>query len=117
MTPIINPMWFYWLNVLTALKYISLVGVIVCGILFVICGIIYASDRDAGDDSPFMRKAVMRLCIVFVSLVIAAIFIPSQETLVTMKVAEYATYENAEIAIDAIKSAAQYIIEAIGEAG
>ncbi len=39
------------------------------------------------------------------------IFIPSQETMYKMLVTNYVTYENAEIATDAIKDSVDYIFD------
>jgi len=64
---IINPMWFYWLSVVSCVR-------------------------------------------VFVGV----IFIPSRNTMLEMQIARYATYENAEWTVETIKSAVDYIVQAIG---
>lgn len=42
-------------------------------------------------------------------------FIPSRETLIGMQIARFTTVENAEWALDAVKSATDYIVSAIKE--
>lgn len=46
-------------------------------------------------------------------LLLACVFIPSQDTLIAMKVAELATKENAAITLDAIKDIVDYVLSAI----
>ena len=41
------------------------------------------------------------------------IFVPSKETLIEMMVAKQATYENATWTVDALKSAVDYVVQAI----
>ena len=43
------------------------------------------------------------------------VFIPSRETLIEMQIARFTTVENAEWALDAVKSATDYIVSAIKE--
>ena len=50
-------------------------------------------------------------------LFIIYVFIPSRETLIEMQIARFTTVENAEWALDAIKSATDYIVSAIKELG
>ena len=45
------------------------------------------------------------------------VFIPPRETLIEMQIARFTTVENAEWALDAIKSATDYIVSAIKELG
>lgn len=41
------------------------------------------------------------------------VFVPSKETLIEMMVAKQATYENATWTVDALKSAVDYVVQAI----
>lgn len=50
-------------------------------------------------------------------LFITYVFIPPRETLIEMQIARFATVENTEWALDAIKSATDYIVSAIKELG
>ena len=54
---------------------------------------------------------------VIASLIICAIaiFLPSKETLISMMIAKYATKENLGMTVEGIKSAVDYIMDAIKE--
>ncbi len=130
MTYIINPMWFYWLSV--AEKICQAAHTL--AILLFICSagayIVTAAFKfNAIDDDGFNRECsdyiagtkAQRVATVLaiLAVIMSAIytFIPSGETLIEMQIARFATVENAEWTLDAIKSATDYIISAIKELG
>lgn len=59
------------------------------------------------------RRLMKALIILGVITALACVFIPSKETLIEMKIASYATYDNAAIAAQQIKQAADYIVDAV----
>lgn len=128
MTYIINPMWFYWLSV--ADKVCQAAHTL--AILLFICSagayIVTAAFKfNAIDDDGFNRECsdyiagtkaqrvatVLAVLAVIMSAIYA--FIPSRETLIEMQIARFTTVENAEWALDAVKSATDYIVSAIKE--
>ena len=128
MTYIINPMWFYWLSV--AEKICQAAHTL--AILLFICSagayIVTAAFKfTAIDDDGFNRECsdyiagtkaqrvatVLAVLAVIMSAIYA--FIPSRETLIEMQIARFTTVENAEWALDAVKSATDYIVSAIKE--
>ena len=130
MTYIINPMWFYWLSVVDgacgfvhALAVISLALSIV---LFIVAmAFKYAAvGYNTVDEECFeyvtgvkLQRIANVVAIVAVILFITHVFIPSRETLIEMQIARLNTVENAEWALDAVKSATDYIVSAIKELG
>ena len=113
MTYIINPIWFYFASVVDALKVIMTVIAIVM-LVGVVCSVISITDSVDEERNRWMKRAKLSftLCCLFAVL---ATLIPSKETLMQIMIAKYATYENADSAIQAIKSAADYVIEAAGK--
>lgn len=112
---IINPSWFYWINVVQSAKILSAVA---CGISLIAMVILLAAwitERDCWDDDDertFKRmfRSVVVAAVVFTLL---TVFIPTRNMLIEMQVARFATYSNAEWTVDAIKSAVDYVIDAI----
>lgn len=104
---IINPMLFYWLDIVDTVKTVLLVAIIIIGIVFV-CMII----SHYVDDEP-KKKTIIRMGVALAVIIVACIFIPSKQTLIEMQIARYATKQNVEVGIEAIKSATDYVIEAI----
>ncbi len=105
---IINPAWFYWANIANGLKIVALIGAMIGMIACIFC-IIAVLEKD--DDYLKPLRIVIACTTV---CIIAAVFIPTKETLIEMQIAKYATWENAEWTIDAIKDAVDYIVDAIG---
>lgn len=116
MNYIINPMWFYWVNVVDTLVAALIVLSILTAVFCVISGVFTLTTLEYGadDEDHKAAKRIFKWCIVTaVIAAIAVILIPTKNTLLEMQIARYATYENAEITIDAIKSAVDYIVDAM----
>lgn len=104
---IIEPSWFYWLSVIDHLRFTIEAGLFIIGIGLVAL-ILFG---------PLVELKINKWLkiggIALIPLVILAVFIPSEETLITMMVAKYATYENVGLTVDALKGAVDYIIQSI----
>ena len=61
----------------------------------------------------FFTKALKVSIGVCIVAVLFLVFVPSKETLIEMMIAKQATYENATWTVDALKSAVDYIVQAI----
>lgn len=121
MTYIINPMWFYWLSVVDKACQLALTAAILLVILSAAL-FIAAACQNAVDEECFeyttgvkMQKIATAAVAVAAILFIICVFVPSKETLIEMQIARFTTVENAEWALDAIKSATDYIVSAIKE--
>ena len=119
MNYIINPAWFYWLSVCHGMKTVVLVAAILMlfpcvGFFVEACANAECSgwdDEDAQRSLKTCKKWFIRSLVLFVVFA----FIPSKNTLIEMQVARFATYDNAAWTLDAVKSAVDYIVEAIKE--
>jgi hypothetical protein len=121
---IINPSWFYWLNVVDAIGtffgaivFVSIGGTIASTIGYLMClsEIKNFPDWSDGEKARLpVWKRILKICIITAAVAgVFLVFIPSKNTLIEMQIARYATYENAELTIETIKAAVDYIIEAI----
>jgi hypothetical protein len=118
-------MWFYWINVADRLNTVLFTIVIAIGvteiIMMIVAGLSYSMGKDYGPDDPDlqMAKALIKpiiICgIVLAASMIGVVFIPSKNTLIEMQVARFATYENAEWTVETVKSAVDYIVDAIAK--
>ena len=124
MNYIINPSWFYWLGVVESIRHFMVAAFIVSIVVVVASAIIVPVNmrmiRDFPEMSDDERKTVQfftkALKIAIGVLVISGlvlVFVPSKETLIEMMIAKQATYENATWTLDALKSAVDYVIQAI----
>ena len=117
MNYIINPSWFYWLNVVEGVQILSIILFIV---FLVALGIVsgcyftdYAWEDDDDKDKVRFRKWIRLLSVLSVIFGLIMIFIPSKTALIQMQIAKFATYDNAAWTVDKIKDAVDYIIEAM----
>lgn len=123
MNYIINPSWFYWISIADGIRTVLIVFSVIsaCACFALAIGHIIHKEVGAGfgeDDSDnIMAKKLIKPIKVTLALTVVtaiiAVFIPSRNTLIEMQIARYATYENAELTLDAIKSAVDYIVNAI----
>ena len=124
MNYIINPSWFYWLGVVNSMRGFMLaafiVALIIVGVALIVIPVNIKLIQDYPSISDDERKVVrfftkalkvsIGVCIV---AVLFLVFVPSKETLIEMMIAKQATYENATWTVDALKSAVDYIVQAI----
>ena len=124
MNYIINPSWFYWLGVVNSMRGFMLAAFIVAIIIIGVALIIIPVNVKLIQDYPtvcdgerktvrFFTKALKIAIGVCVASVLFLVFVPSKETLIEMMVAKQATYENATWTVDALKSAVDYVVQAI----
>lgn len=109
---IIEPMWFYWVRVLDNIKEIALV-VLILGVVAVGFCLLLAQESFSEEEyKALKKKAIISFCAVVLSAIIL-VFVPSRETLVEMKLAEFATHENVTTFIETIENMTDKIIEQI----
>ena len=116
MTYIINPMWFYFIDVISALKFIVTVVGALCAIaaaFFSWCKI----DPIKEEEQKELNKIIKPFVIISIAALIVWAFLPSKETMITMMVAKFATYENTAWTLDTVKAAVDYIVNAIASIG
>ena len=124
MNYIINPSWFYWLGVVHSMRGFMLtafiVAIIIVGVALIVIPVNVKLIQDYPSISDDERKVVRfftRALKIAIGVCVAAglflIFVPSKETLIEMMIAKQATYENATWTVDALKSAVDYVVQAI----
>ena len=124
MNYIINPSWFYWLGVVESMRYFMIAAFIISIAAIIVAIVIVPVDmrmiRDFPDMSNDERKSVQFFTKVLKAAIWALVisglillFVPSKETIIGMMIAKQATYENATWTLDALKSAVDYVIQAI----
>lgn len=121
MTYIINPFYFYIINVLSSLDIIMTFALFAAGIASVILGFWYLSlTYSEDDDCEYVQKDRARVKRYFIrvlsltfAIALVSALLPNRETLYQILVAKYATTENAQWSVDAIKSVVDYIVQSI----
>ena len=119
MSYIINPSVFYWIGVAESIETAAAVFLAVSTVALICMYIAYFVDGEFWEEKGMKRFKTVRVFafIIFAVSFLAVIFAPSKTTLIEMTVAKYATYDNAEWTIDAVKSLVDYIVESIKTLG
>ena len=111
---IINPMWFYLLQVVDGVQGVFFVVAILSAIVLIVCGIIafalYVDDCCECESDRIIKCLKPTVLILVVSMLLV-VFIPSKQTLIEMEIAKHATYSNVESVKEQIKDAADYILD------
>lgn len=113
---IINPMWFYWINVVSTIKVILLfleIGTIIALSFGVVEYFLTNKDSSfTGEFEASVKLIRISLPIAIVTAILL-IFVPGKQTMIEMQIAGYATTENAEWTVETIKTAVDYIVESM----
>lgn len=115
MNYIVDPSWVYWMNVANAIKVLCAIIGGVCILVLMIGVPVCLAEAFDEKDYTKIRKWAIPIASVGIILILAAVFIPSKETLITMKVAELATKENITLTAQQLKEIVDYVINAIKE--
>ena len=114
MNYIVDPRWFYFVNVVNNLEVFMICAAIVfLAVGGVTLGVLYAER--AFKDFPKEKRFGKACVIIGVIMCLAAVFIPSKETLIEMEIARHVTYDSTETAVQMIQEATDYILEKTGE--
>lgn len=124
MTPIINPMWFYWIGVVDGLRSFLSEGILIIGTILLFVGVFcywhltetfYRTDDGFKEGMKKLRKYLTTATVTILILLTLGIFIPSQTTLIQMMTASYATSDNVKAVIEAVQETADSIIDKLNE--
>lgn len=114
---IINPMWFYWIQVAEELKIVLCIisGVIFLFLVFFVPIYIFAIFAkspvlEKEEKKKFKFHIIFAVCVALL-LIIIEIFIPSKKTLIEMEIAKRVTYSNIETLQEQIKNSTDYILD------
>lgn len=139
MESIINPLWFYLLEIIGRLQVAMGFGIAICVVWGIVIIVLYYVALD--DTNPYIHsfhsptpdeikkfeiendklnkafhKKMKKLITITIVFIIITVLIPSKETLITMFIAKVATYDNVDTVIDTIKNAVDYVTQAIATA-
>ena len=108
MTPIINPWWFYAMEVCETLKVICSVFSGLGGVAFLVIALL-----DILDGIHIKAKYTKLITYLFVVTILLSVLLPSEKTLTKMLIAQNITYERVEIATDTVEQVYNDIMDLI----
>lgn len=121
MTPIINPMWFYLIDVLETLDDLALwfstfsvIGVIGFFLVKAVLWDVYYDEKTIDENyykkySKVVSKLLKGASIVFMLSTFIRVMVPTKETMYTMMVVDQITTDNIEGVEETIKDSVDYI--------
>lgn len=110
---VINPMWFYWLQVIDTLRGV-MCAVSIIDALAIVISLLIGYVEELFDDKPW-RRGMLIMAAVLATSVFTLIFVPSKKTIIEMMIARQVTAENIGAGVDAIKAAVDYIVQKLSE--
>ena len=115
MTPIINPLVFYFMDIADGLDLFCGIFGIIAFICAVVTTVIYfseCSDWGADSDEAKSTNAIRKLLSWTAAiLLLVVILIPSQNTITKMLIAQNVTYERVETVTDTVETVYNDIME------
>lgn len=120
-TPIIDPMIFYWMNVLEHIQHLPEMLLLIL-LLFGLGSMLFEMDLDYEEKASFRKfykKMLKILFYVMCASFLLSLFIPSKETMLNMLIADQLTPANIHLIGDNLKDAVIFIAEQaikVGEA-
>lgn len=119
MEAVINPWWFYWLEVSGSVKSISeIVAMVLACVLGVLIFVIIMAKADDNITNSEVTRAIKYSKIIYIPLIMSAlisIFTPSSDTLIKMAVAQNVTVDRVAVAQDVAAKVYNDIIGLIKE--
>lgn len=109
-TSVINPMIFYWMDVVSDIEVLLVILTIVLAIVW-LCIILW-NLLDGNELDEFI-KPLIAVTIPLVLCGILTALIPSKDTMLTMLVADMITYENIELTKESAMALVNYIVEQV----
>ena len=114
---IINPWWFYFVQICGTFKcmfYIFSAMFLFIGAFFLVSRYvdIYYGDSTFDSNKIFLTR-FKRVCIIGAVIYILGALIPTENTLIKMQIAKFGTYSNAEKVLNVIDEKTDAIIDAI----
>lgn len=116
MTPIIDPMIFYWIDTINSLQvtfvFLTVVG-FVAAFLTMVTSLNFYGEEDEKEKSKKLKKgAIISFIIAIVSLV-TSVFIPNKETLTYMTISSVVTEDNINNVGEKAKQVIDYVFDKI----
>jgi undecaprenyl pyrophosphate phosphatase UppP len=111
-------MWFYWLEVVDNFKYtvyMATVILIIVTAIIIVIGLLFWDEVSDLISVKILKRMAILIGVTILTSSLVSTFVPSRETLIQMKVAELATYENVDTAIETTKDLVDYVLDEIDE--
>ena len=120
MTPVINPWVFYWMPICDILKifglFFSAVGLctIIGAIIYIACE--STSYRPDEEGIKFWKGFKKKLIPITIACFLIGVFVPKEETIAKMLVAQNVTYERVEVVGNTVEMVYNDILELFDKA-
>lgn len=115
---IINPWWFYAMQVCGRLgSLLALIGALMFFGGAALCLVKYFDvyeDKSICDSGKKLLAQSRRICIIGAVVIILSALMPAEDTLIKMQIAKFGAYDNTEKVLEVIDEKTDALIDAIG---
>lgn len=111
---IVNPWLIYLITRCDAILTFAMFAAATCGIGMIVCFIGRFIEWEEDTRKAFAKGLKICATVCVVSSFIAML-VPSKQTCIEMMIADKVTYETVDAGIDAVKEAADYVVEKVKE--
>lgn len=115
MNPIINPMFYYLVDICKTIRVLSLAFFLESGVVLIFMSIFtfgeYPYYNEEIKKYKYMRERMRTATIVMAISITLLLFVPSQATLYKMKLAKQTTVENVDKTLEHIDKAVDKILK------
>lgn len=112
MNYVINPMIFYWLQVIDIVWCLAVVAMIICAILAMFMSFCLIDSSPEWEEDKKFRKVRKTAIVIGLCCLAIMIFLPNKDTALAILISKLATKDNVNLTLEGVKKAVQYIIEA-----
>lgn len=125
MNPIINPMWFYWIDILVSFDFLLtlLIVILLVGLFIGVPMLLYSYSEyqeyelvEESQQGKMFKRMFNIVKLSLITLLISSVIvvaIPSEKTFYKMMVAKCATSNNIDVVLEKITEGVDYIFDKI----
>lgn len=111
--PIIDPKWFYWLQVCDSIRFLFFLLAAFLGIAAGVLALIMMEMYE--EELRKAKNTIIVLSVFIFVFVVAGILTPSKETMIEMEIAKHVTYESAATVIETITDTTDELLEKLAK--
>lgn len=111
--PIIDPKWFYWLQVCDSIRFLFFLLAAFLGIAASVLALIMMEMYE--EELRKAKNTIIVLSVFIFVFVVAGILTPSKETMIEMEIAKHVTYESAATVIETITDTTDELLEKLAK--
>ena len=113
MTPIINPIWFYLIDIIESADNLFFILSVLSAIATIVMLIIIVTEEEDPETAPGIFKLTKKIFIVYITSIILSVLTPTPDTCYKMMAASMVTPDNIAAVGETATDIVDYIVESV----